>query len=329
MARDARPWNETFRFRVRPMLNSRASWLPVVGTAILVTGIAVTGFGSPGHYQSSSEGPVAIAGGKFQASAVVHVPGTKQFLFVDDDHNAELFVLEIGADGKQQGAANRVGIDATVTDQEGLTSDGRYFYTVGSQSKLVGFDGDGLVRFTYDPQSKSVGGVARITRLKEWLSDHVTELRGVAGKMGDHVLNIEGLAWDPQGQRLLLGLRAPVSDGNALIVPVRLDRPDAPFSRENLRVAGETITLPLGGAGIRSIEYDARSKHYLIITGAALNEETLDFELMEWDGTPGSRPVAVGRYGKETKPEGVTTTSGSDGNMRVLVFDTGLLHVQR
>ena len=301
-------------------------WLPLIGSAILVAGIAVTGLGTAGGEGAvPSESPVPIAGGTFQASAVVHVPATRRFLFVDDDRYTELFAFEIGSDGKQRGDARATPLGARVTDPEGMTYDGRYFYVVGSQSKPIGFEGDGLVRFVYDAGSGRTTGVERIEGLKAWLSRHVPELRGIEHRVGDHVVNIEGLAWDPDGQRLLLGLRAPVIDDSALIVPVRLSRGDAPFTRENLTLAGETIRLSLGGAGIRSIEFDEKSKRYRIITGASLNDETLDFQVLEWDGTPGSKLVGIRSYGKELKPEGVTTAD----ELRVLVFDTGLLQVVR
>ena len=306
----------------------RRAWLPAFGTVILVAGIAVTGLGTARVSGAGLE-PVPIAGGQFQASAVVHVPGTRQFLFVDDDRYSDLFEIEIGDDGKQKGNVRRVPLPARVTDMEGLTWDGRHFYAVGSQSKPTGSDGDGLVRFSYDPVNRRVSDVQKIEGLKAWLSQHVTELLGVEQQAGDHVLNIEGLAWDPIGKRLLLGLRAPVIDGSALLVPVRLEREDAPFTRENLRSAGATIRLPLNGAGIRSIEYDERARRFQIITGASLNEETVDFLVLEWDGTSESKPVVTARYGRGLKPEGVTTSRQQDGTVRVMVFDTGLLLVTR
>ena len=305
----------------------RRAWLPAFGTAILVAGIAVTGLGTARANREAS--PVPIAGGQFQASAVVHVPGTRQFLFVDDDRYSDLFEIEIGVDGKQRGEARRVPLSARVTDMEGLTSDGQYFYAVGSQSKPTGSDGDGLVRFRYDAASRRAIEVERIVGLKAWLAHHVTELAGTERALGDHVLNVEGLAWDPFEKRLLLGLRAPVIDGSALLVPVRLENETVPFTREHLRLAGETIHLPLHGAGIRSIEFDESVRRFRIITGASLNEETLDFRILEWDGKQASVPNAIARYGKTLKPEGLTMAHDRVTNALVIVFDTGLLLVTR
>jgi hypothetical protein len=190
----------------------------MVGAAILVSGIAVTTFGT----EDSSAGPrpQPISGGWFEASGVVPVQDGRQFLFVADDYPSELFLIEV--DGtRQRGDPVRIPLDAHITDPEAMTWDGRYYYVVGSQSKPTGFDGDGLIRFTYDATRRRVSHVERILALKKWLADNVVELRGADRQPGDHILNIEGLAWDPAG-RLLLGLRAPVIGGHALVVPLSL-----------------------------------------------------------------------------------------------------------
>lgn len=304
--------------------SARHQWVLWVAAATVMVGIGLVILGNG---RDTGTAPVPVTGGNFQVSGIAHVPGSRQFLFVDDDSPDAVFALELDPTGRQRGAAVRIPLATRVTDPEAMTWDGRYFYIVGSQSKLTGFDGDGLVRFQYDTGSRRAYRVERIQALKAWLAEHVIELRGVDRQVGDHVLNIEGLAWDKAERRFLLGLRAPVVDGSALVIPVRLEPADGPFVRENLRVAGETIRLPLAGAGIRSIEFDELSGRFQIITGAELNEETLDFIVMEWDGKPGSQPVTIARFDRTLKPEGFATAMGTTGSMRVLVFDTGRLLV--
>ena len=269
-----------------------------------------------------------IGGGQFEASGVAQVPGSDELIIIDDGSTREIFLVELTADGLQERDAVAIPFDADVTDLEGITTDGRYLYVVGSQSKLTGFDGDGLVRFTFDPMTRRADSVERIQGLKAWLATNVAELRGTGTLAGDHVLNIEAIAWDPGGGRLLLGLRAPVVDGHALIVPVRLADPVAAFSRENLRVDGETIRLNLGGAGIRALEFDARTNSFLLVTGASLNEETLDFRLVEWDGRPESGLRDIETFSRDVKPEGITRAALGGRTVRVLVFDVGSIAVR-
>jgi hypothetical protein len=269
--------------------------------------------------------PAAFVGGTFEASGVAHVPGTDGVLFVDDGRTDEVFWMRLGAGGEQAGAIKPVKLGASVIDLEGITTDGTHFYVVGSQSKSKGGDLTGLVRFRFDAQGQRVEGVESISGLKRFLAEQVDELRGMAKrKYKDGGINVEGIAWDARGRRLLLGLRSPVVDGHALVVPVRLRDQRGAFTYDNLEVEGaKAIRLPLGGAGVRSIEYDERAKAFRIITGAGPNSEKLDFKLWEWDGDA-TRTVLreAGTFDRKLKPEGVTRVSSSGRDFTFIVFDT-------
>jgi hypothetical protein len=63
----------------------------------------------------------------------------------------------------------------------------------------------------------SVGSVLSLTPgLKQPWATISKRLRRWVG------LNVEGVAWDRQKRRLLLGLRSPVVNGHALVVPLKL-----------------------------------------------------------------------------------------------------------
>ena len=268
-------------------------------------------------------GPVRrIEGGSFEASGVVHVPGTDGLLFVDDGATGQVFWMRLDADGGQQGPARAVALGAEVSDLEGITTDGTFFYVVGSQSKR-GAGGDGLVRFTFDPSTSRADRVERITGLKAWLAGHVPELAGTANRSAANALNIEAIAWDPDRQRLLLGLRAPVVDGHALVVPIALA--DGRFARESLRLdGGRALRLPLDGAGIRSLEHDPRTGGFKVITGPGPGRDRLAFRLVEWRGGESRedvRPVTV--YSRRLKPEGIAPATLGGRQVSVVVFDVG------
>jgi hypothetical protein len=272
-------------------------------------------------WHSSPVQPRTIVGGTFEASAVAHVPHVPAVLFTDDGRADEIFWMELDEGGNQRGAATPIALGTTVVDMEGMTFDGDFHYVVGSQSKTTGVTGDGLVRFRFDPATRRVTGLERVAGLKQWLADHVTELHGTGAILGDEILNIEAVAWDPGPERLLLGLRAPVVDGHALVIPLKLKERTAPLSAANLVVDGESIRLPLDGDGIRSLEYiDGR---FRLISGASLNAENRDFRIMEWYGAtrrPGLKEL--GRVSRMLKPEGIAggSTQAAQG---LVVFDTG------
>jgi hypothetical protein len=258
---------------------------------------------------------------------VAHVPGTNQILFVDDGRSSEILLMDLAAEGSQAGSVVPISLGADVRDLEGITFDGRHFYVVGSQSKKTGFEGDGLVRFTFDAATRQVGSVERVVGLKAWIADHVPELAGTAKQAGDDVLNIEGLAWDPGKRRLLLGLRAPQIGGDALVIPVRLADSSGTFSRENLRFDGPTIRLALGGAGIRSIEYDTTRNAFTVIAGAGLNEESRDFQVFEWTGKSGAPIRPITTFSRDLKPEGFARAMIGGRSASVIVFDVGKISV--
>lgn len=267
----------------------------------------------------------AFSGGTFEASGVAHVPGTDGVLFVDDGRTDEVFWMQLGEGRNQAGVVKGIKLGASVIDLEGITTDGTHFYVVGSQSKSEGGDLAGLVRFRFDAARQRIEGVESVSGLKRFLAENVAELRGMGDrKYKDGGINVEGIAWNPRGGTLMLGLRSPVVDGQALVVPLRLRDPRGAFSTDNLKVEGEkAIRLPLGGVGIRSIEYDDRQKAFRVLSGAAANSEKTDFKLWEWDGDA-SRPVLreAGVFDRTLKPEGVTRVTSGGRDYTFIVFDT-------
>jgi hypothetical protein len=269
-----------------------------------------------------------FVGGQFDASGIAAVAGTDGVLFVDNRQGGQIFWMRLDQDGKQVGAINAINLGIGIKDLEGITTDGTYFYVVSSQSKLKDRDKDkdkeGLVRFKFNAQRQSVEGAESISGLKRFLLGNVDEL----GEEGDRKgkkggLNIEGLAWDPLRNRLLLGLRSPIIDKQALIVPLRLRDPRGAFSIDNLEVEGsKAIRLSLGGIGIRGIEYDGQSKVFRIISGSAEDQDQTDFGLWEWNGD-GKQPVLreTNKLDKSLKPEGVARATIGGRDFIIIVFD--------
>jgi hypothetical protein len=317
-----------FNALMRPVATTRfrPRWLlPLLG----VTAAAAI-FAAARALPPPEEGPIhagstprTIAGGIFEASGLASVPGTRQLVFVDDNSPGEIFLLELTEGGTQAGEAVSITLPAHVTDMEGVTFDGGYFYVVGSQSKRAGFEGDGLARFRLDADGRRVAEVETLKGLKAWLAANVEELQGSELRRGDRVLNIEGLAWDPLRERLLLGLRAPLVGDSALVIPLRLVDRAGPLSYDNLRVEGSALRVFLGGAGIRALEYDERERAFWIITGSWVNRESRDFRLLYWDGESGAPDREIGTYSRRLKPEGIARAMIGERSVTVVVFDTG------
>ncbi|MGA9767551.1 MAG: DUF3616 domain-containing protein [Blastocatellia bacterium] len=272
----------------------------------------------------------AFQGGPFEASGVAAVVGTDGVLMVDDNHPGEVLWMQLNSAGDQSGPVKAVQTGVSIEDPEGITSDGSFFYIVGSQSSGKAGERDGLVRFSFDPATQTVTKAEAIAGLRSFLVNNVPELKNFADLKGEEGgLNIEGIAWDPdpEHRRLLLGLRSPLVNGNALVVPVRLRDANGPFTIDNLQLAEpNAIQLPLGGLGIRDIQYDSRLKAFLIIAGAPEHHEKTAFTLWEWNGD-GNQSSADAKPREETtldmrmKPEGVTRLKLPGREMIFIVGD--------
>lgn len=264
----------------------------------------------------------AITGGTYEASAVVHVRGADGVLFVDDNSTDEIYWMQVNQSGEQVGAVETIKLGASVIDPEGMTYDGTNYYIVGSQSRAKGGAQNALVRFGFDAASRRVTKAETISDLRGFLLANVPELQAKKGEGGG--LNIEGIAWDPMRKRMLLGLRSPLENGQALVIALTLRDQQGAFSIDNLVLANPHVArLPLNGLGIRSIEYDERLKAFSIIAGAPEQQERTEFRVWEWNGDD-KNPLMTQRamLHRDLKPEGLGRVSTGGTDFMFVVCDT-------
>jgi hypothetical protein len=114
--------------------------------------------------------------------------------------------------------------------------------------------------------------------------------------------NLEGMTARDEGG-VWLGLRSPVPDGKALLVP--LLNPDE-LVRGGRASFGAPLMLDLGGLGVRSLS--SWRKRYLIAAGSSGTEENP--RLFVWDGHSSVRPVSIDLHA--FNPEGFFTPDARD-----------------
>lgn len=246
-------------------------------------------------------------GGRFEMSGVIGVPGTNGILLVDDGNPSVVLWARLDKQGRQIGSVQPIALGASIDDPEGITSDGTYYYIVGSQSKTPFSGQPGIVRFRFDGQTQRVSDVAVASGLREFLLERIPELRNATLAEGGG-LDIEGIGYDPARKHLLLGLRAPLAGLQALVLPIKLREEQGAFTTANMDLSpSDVIRLSLGNQGIRDIQYDPRLKSFLIVSGAPRELKKTDFGVWEWDGTPGTGQVRNrATLDKELQPEGIT-----------------------
>jgi len=265
-------------------------------------------------------------GKKVEASGVIHSTNQNGVLFISDDRTNEVLWMPLNADGIQSGTVSSVPLGVTFTDPEAITYGNSYYYLVTSQSNPKDGTNNAIVRFDFNPATMSLRGKAEIIpNLRSWLLTNVTEISSLGAPPGDKDgLNIEGLAWDSNHERLLLGLRSPLIGNQAVIIPIKLRDPRGPFTVDNLVVDDpRVIVLSLEGQGIRDITYDGRLKDFLIISGAPETSPRAEFTLWLWTGRPDAKPVKILNLEDDMKPEGITSVSINGKDFIIVVGDSG------
>lgn len=290
-----------------------------VACLALGTMIAVLAAAPVGQDRSTNTAPRRLPGGVFEASGVVGVPGSSAAVFVDDSRPRHVFVLSLSDTGTAS-VSTPVALGASVNDLEDITTDGTWYYAVGSQSKGAGRRAPGLVRFRLDVASRRVTATESVADLERLMVAAVPELAGLVRRGRDGV-NIEGLVWDAARDRLLFGLRSPMVGGDAIIAVARLADRGARLSAQSLVFEPALVRLNLGGLAVRGLGSDPSTGHILVIGGAATDDPRTAFRLFDWDGVTPVAPTAGRAIASAEKPEGVTRVLNGGRMRTLLVFD--------
>jgi hypothetical protein len=237
--------------------------------------------------------------GVYEPSAAEQMPDGRIFV-VEDEIDTSLAILSIEPDGgfrvARLDAAAVLSVAAeedpvaVPEDFEGVAIDGDgWVYVVTSHSR----ESDGaehprrnqLLRFRVEGDELS-----RIQRYGDLKSDiaakHPLLAKSVAtlDVKNEGGFNIAGIAFDEDGDSLLVGFRSPLDEGGrAVLVGIR--NPREIFDEgEKAEIDDDLVTLDLHDSGVRGIVWDPELDGYLIIAGPVSRDRTLDFSLWFWSG---------------------------------------------
>lgn len=129
-------------------------------------------------------------------------------------------------------------------------------------------------------------------------------------------LNIEGLSAMPDGG-VMIGFRSPLHEGKAILLP--MTNPDKVIEGKRPTFAAP-IELDLGGRGTRGIEYWPTRKKYVILAGAATDEDK-SFAIYLWSGVKDEPPTPIEIDFGDLHPESVAIDL--DTESLLIVSDDG------
>ncbi|MDO5629348.1 MAG: DUF5706 domain-containing protein [Mobilicoccus sp.] len=270
----------------------------------------------------------------YEPSAVQQLPDGR-LLVVEDEAARAMNILTIGQDGRfiEDSAADLAltrSFGRRLNDLEGLSTDDRgNVYAITSHSTNTSGerspDREQLLRFTI--AGNQAGNIAAHTDLRDALKADAgvaAAVQAATGEAPDFAeLNIEGLSFHRESQRLLLGLREPVAGDQTLIVPI--ENPGPVFDEGAAIEFGTPIALDLSGGGIRALSWDRVLGAYLIVNEIEDVRGVRTSQLWQWSGDPTSpaRPFSLPRLIDLENVEAVDSVEINGDHYLLLMSDDG------
>ncbi|MDO5069632.1 MAG: DUF5706 domain-containing protein [Neisseria zoodegmatis] len=272
--------------------------------------------------------------GLYEPSAVQQLPDGR-LLVIEDEHSRAASIVSFNKDGtldENESIDTRIvrGFKRKLSDLEGLTLDNDgYVYAITSHSRnregVRRPDREHFIRFKIRGNEvvelSSFNGLVDILETSEQVEQLI---RGKIGTMLDFkTINIEGLAYDPTKNRLLLGFRDPEFSDKSMILYI--DNPKEMFEKKAKPNFVDVAFLDIKGGGIRSINYDAVLKSF-ILTNEVKDEKGKKFpQFWLWNGEPASeaKPIDLPNMNHMTNVEAVDSVKVNGQNRLIFMSDDG------
>lgn len=233
--------------------------------------------------------------GIYEPSAVQQLPDGR-ILIVEDEPARAANIVTASSDGglyENDSLDEQItrGLGRKLSDLEGLTRDphGNIYAITSHSVNRSGQrrpDREHLLRFRItdsEVQSLKVydGLIDTLQHSAEWKN----LIRDKAGEPFDaRNTNIEGLAFDPRNNLLMLGFRAPKFHHQDLVAYI--DNPDDVFEKGIPPHFISVALLDLKGGGIRSMNYDPVLKSFVISNEFKDSSGIKHSQLWKWSGRP-------------------------------------------
>lgn len=224
----------------------------------------------------------------FEPSGATTMPDGKILIVEDESSVNVLKLVELEEDNNVVEIGNlhmpkkiKKAFKKGIQDIEALTSDENTVFAATShtltKTSKQKKEREKLVMFTYEDES--IKDFHTYGNLKKDLIASYPELFENTFFTANSI-NIEGLCFEKKSGNLLIGFRAPVIEGQAIVIGI--ENPREIFLNDEQPRFTKPITLNLNGMGIRDLTYDSKKEGYWIIAGGS-NDRNGNFQLWFWD----------------------------------------------
>lgn len=263
----------------------------------------------------------------YEPSAVIAVKGQGIVIFEDD--GTKMISLhsvvkdDLGLTLKKQ---HSTAIDLDVTDIEGAASgaDGTIFAIASHSLNKKDQRRDKREQLVQLKMNDGMDvGLLGNVGMREAI---VGELLKIDSALADreHEINIEGLCFSKAGDTLMIGLRAPLYKGKAIVL--LLENPYEIISDSfTAKFSAKPLLLDLGGTGVRALAYSDSSGKYFFISEVETKKKKMRPRLWAWDGGKAQAVVRMNVPGlkKLKNIEGLTFFRTQEKDMVLFVCDDG------
>ena len=204
----------------------------------------------------------------------------------------------------------------SIEDLEAISADGNVVYAITShtlsKSNKRKNERERFLMFTY--ADGAIEDFYMYKNLKEDLNKKFPKIFKKS-MFTTNDINIEGLCFESETKTLILGFRAPVVNGNALLIAIK--NPTKVFLNEEKPDFAQPIELNLNGMGIRDITFDEQKNGYWIIAGGSTDRD-LNFKLWFWDRA-NAKILLIDNHPDIGYGEGITVIN-KDSNIPALLI---------
>ncbi len=248
-------------------------------------------------------------------------------LLVEDESKQALQLVEVNKNGvvkelnkPEMSQKIKTIFKNKIRDLEGATSNGvDYIYVITShttnKARKHKVPREQIVRFNYHngeiSQVKLYHGLLDSLKLLHPQFKQALSTKEKVSRKKE--INIEALTWDKEDKSLLIGLRSPLIDGKAVVIP--LQNPDDIFDKKKQPKLDKPLLIDLEGDGIRGMSWDENKQGYWIIAGD-VGKRKDEFSLWFWDK----------KYNKVTINEEITNLGFAEGITKI--DDVGIFIVK-